>query len=767
MKRAGIPAILLATGIAITFTAAHAKQPSGMAKVAVQQAPQGAQSQSAQSAPSAQEQKGTGVVPPGVKLSDQMPSSAAPGKFEFPSAQTKTLPNGLRVFVVSNNHDPAIAVRLVILTAGSVKDPAGMPGVAQMTANLLTQGTEKRSARDVAEAIDFVGGELAAAAGKDATTVTLDVVKKDIDTGLDLMSDVVLHPAFRGEELDRQRQQLLSSLTLQYSDPDYLASLVFARAVYGDSPYGFPQEGTPEAAKKLQRDDIVKFHDANYAPNQALIGFAGDISPEAAFAAAERYFGAWKKIDVPSAALAAPTAVQGRHIWLVDKPDAVQTQIRAGKLSIPRGDPNHIPMMVADRIFGGGYHSRLNTELRVKKGLTYGAFSTMSAHRFAGSFIVGTFTRTEETVPATKLLVDLVTKMSTGDATSAELQDARDYLAGSYPIASETAEQVTDRVLTVAAFNLPADYNRTFQDRIRAVTAEQVNDMVRRYFTTGDFDLVLVGNVSEFRERLRKEFPDAQYTEIPFEQVDVLASDLRKPHQQSAEVTPESLAAGKQILLAAANAAGGDQLSSVTGLKMTEHGKFFGYQNGAELTVNWLVSYPNRSHGDVSLGSNKVVQICDGKSAWVRFGEQSRDATATIGEFERGIALFGGGWGLYQRVLSGKTTGYAIGEETFNGRKTVGVAVNAPFGNVKLYFDEETHLLAAARYQSAGPQGAVDTEQLWTNYRTVEGRQFAFDTVIYRDGAKFAETSIEDLSLNPAVEDSLFTNAPVATPASK
>lgn len=202
MKRAIIWPVLLAAGISTAGLAVDAKQPAAVARASAP--PQ-----------AAQDQKGTGAVPPGVKLESQMPAAAAPNAFEFPKAATKTLPNGLRVFVVSDHHDPAIAVRLVILTAGSVKDPAGMPGVAQMTAALLTQGTEKRSARDIAEAIDFVGGALAASAGKDSTTVTLDVVKKDIDTGLDLMSDVVLHPAFQAEELDRQRQQLLSGLTLQ------------------------------------------------------------------------------------------------------------------------------------------------------------------------------------------------------------------------------------------------------------------------------------------------------------------------------------------------------------------------------------------------------------------------------------------------------------------------------------------------------------------------------------------------------------------------
>ena len=233
-----------------------------------------------------------------MKLTPEMPAAGAPRPFEFPKAATKTLPNGLRVFVVTDHREPAVAARLVILSAGSIQDPAGMPGVAGMTAGLLTQGTAKRSAKEIAEAIDFVGGTLDAKAGRDATTVTLDVVKKDLGVGMDLLSDVVLHPAFKTEELDRQRQQLLSDLEVQYSDPNYLATLAFARTLYGDSPYGLPEQGTPATVKKLQREDFVKFHDANYAPNQSLLGFAGDITPEEAFAIAEKYFGGWPKLDV-------------------------------------------------------------------------------------------------------------------------------------------------------------------------------------------------------------------------------------------------------------------------------------------------------------------------------------------------------------------------------------------------------------------------------------------------------------------------------------
>jgi zinc protease len=720
-------------------------------------------------------QKASGIVPPGVKLAREMPAPGAPRSFEFPKAAVKTLPNGLRVFVVTDHREPAVAARLVILSAGSIQDPAGMPGVAGMTAGLLTQGTAKRSAKEIAEAIDFVGGTLDAKAGRDATTVTLDVVKKDLSVGMDLLSDVVLQPAFRTEELDRQRQQLLSDLEVQYSDPNYLATLAFARTLYGSSPYGMPEQGTPATVKKLQREDFVKFHDANYAPNQALLGFAGDITPQDAFAIAEKYFGGWPKVDATAAAPPeAPAAATASHVWLIDKPDAVQTQIRVGRIAIRRADPDFLPLDVTNHIFGGSYNSRLNTEVRIKKGLTYGASSAFTPHRFTGSLAVETYTRTEATVDATKLVMNLLTGMSQGKISQKELDFARDYLAGVYPIESETAEQVADRVLTVAAFDLPADYNQTYPEKIRATSLEQVQATARKYFTAGDLDIVLVGNVSAFRDALKKEFADAEITEIPFGQVDVLSPTLRAPKQAASSVaapaaTPESLEQGKQILLAAAQAAGGDALRSVATLGFSENGTLHNPQGDRQLAVTWQVSYPNRSYGEVSLGPTTIVQVCDGTSSWLKFPDGVRDTTGMISEFKRGITLFGGGWGLYQQALAGKITGQAIGEAEIAGKKMLGVAIDGAFGAIKLYFDPTTHLLAAARYQSATDHGASDNEQHWSDYRNVEGRQFAFTTDTYRDGVQLFESTVQAVQINPAVDEAQFAkpaaSAPAAAPA--
>ena len=475
--------------------------------------------------------KGVGVVPPGVKLAPQMPAAAPPKPFSFPRAATRTLENGLRVYVVSDNEQPMVTVSVVLLGAGSINDPAGKPGVANVTADLLTQGTPSRSAQQIAQAIDFVGGALRANADNDGVTVVASVVKKDFNLAMDLVSDILLHPAFIKEELGRRRQQALSNLQVQYSDPGYVAGVLLNRIVYGQHPYGLPGSGTPGSLQKIGREDLVHFWRDRFTPDQALLAFAGDVSPETAFAAADKYLGktSWPRHESKPAAFPAPGSVEGMRIVLVDKPDANQTQIRVGRLGIPRNSPDYIPLYVTNRIFGGGFNSRLSTEVRQKKGLTYGAYSNFNSYKQAGEFSASTFTRTEATVEATKLVVDLIGKMSSGELGPTELDFARDYVAGVFPIQTETGEQVASRILGVVQYDLPADYNDTYQRKVLDVSPARVKEMAGRYFDPSNLDLVLVGNIKEFRAGIKNAFPKAKIEELPFEKVDVLAANLRRP----------------------------------------------------------------------------------------------------------------------------------------------------------------------------------------------------------------------------------------------
>ena len=725
---------------------------------------QGEQADQQSSQTSNQNAHGTLIVPSGVKLVPQMPPAQPPRAFHFPSAETRTLSNGLRVFVIADHRLPAVAVRLVLMSAGSIRDPQGMPGVASMTANMLTQGTQTRSAQQFAQAIDFLGGHIEASASDDDTDASLTIVSRDLDLGMNLLSDAVLHPAFSQDELARQQQQVLSGLRVEYDDPSYLASAVFDRTVFGESPYGLPTEGTPETIAKLTRDDLMKFHDSAYAPNDALLAFSGDVTPERAFALAEKYFGSWEKKELPAEEPVAPPQTEGLHFIVIDKPDAVQTQIRVGNLGIRRSDPDYIPLLVTNRIFGGGFNSRLNTEVRVKKGLTYGANSTFEAARFAGEFVADTFTRTEATAEATKLVIQLISQMSSGDVKPEELKFAQDYLSGVYPIQSETSAQVAERILTVAEFGLAPDYNDTYQQRILAVDDSGAKEMAAKYFNAQNLDIVLVGNAGNFLPAIKAGFPDAQWQEIPFNDLDLLSSNLRQPKAEAPAATPESLQRGHEILMAAAQASGGDSLRSISTVEFSEKGNIYGPQGAIPISVKWQVAYPDKVHAELTLPQGKMSQAFDGKSAWVQTPQGTQDVPPeATGEFQRGISLFGG-WGLYQQAMAGSLKAQYLGQEnTADGKPADVVNWLAPFGTVKLYFDSSTHLLVEAKYNSMGMQGPEPADERWSDFHAVEGRQFPFQFVTYRSGAKYTDSTVEEIHINTPVDPSVFVKS--ASPA--
>lgn len=708
---------------------------------------------------------GTGVVPSGVKLDSQMPAPQPLRLFHFPRAETRTLPNGLRVFAVSDHRLPAVAVRLVLTSAGATNDPAGMPGIASMTAAMLTQGTQTRSAQQFAQAIDFVGGHLTASASSDDTNAALTIVSRDLERGMTLLSDAVLHPAFSQEGLDRQKQQVLSHLRTEYGDPAYLASAVFDRAVYGESPYGMPSGGTLETVGKITRGDLVKFHDSNYAPNRALLALVGDVTPEQAFALAEKYFGSWEKKESPIAEPVAPPQTQGLHFIVIDQPNAAQTQIRVGALGVRRNSPDYIPLLVTNRIFGGGYNSRLDTQVRIKKGLTYAANSSFEANRFAGAFVADTFTPTQAAAEATNIIVDLISQMSSGGVKPDELKFAEDYLSGIFPIQSETAAQVAGRILAVAEYGLAPDFNETYQQKILGVNESSVKQMAARYFNAQNLDVVLVGNAAQLVSAVKFEFPGAQVQQIPFNELDLLSANLRRTKSEVAPPTPESLQHGLEVVKAAAQAAGGESLRSVSTLEFSQDGNIYTPQGPVAISVKSQIAYPDRVRVDVTSPMGRMTQASNGKSGWVQSPQGVEDIPVrAIGEFQRGINLYGG-WGLYQQALAGNVkVQYIDQENTPDGKPADVVNWMAPFGAIELYFDSGTHLLVEAKYSSASMQGSIQTDQQWSDFHTVEGRQFPFRTVTYTNGAKFSDSMIQEIHINPALDPSFFTKPAAGAP---
>lgn len=431
----------------------------------------------------------------------QAPPAVAPERpFKFPAHTATKLENGLTVFVVEDHRQPVVSATLMLPSAGSSAHGAKDAGLAAMTAALLRQGTAARSAQQIAESIDKVGGSLSSSASADSTQASVTVLTSSLDTGFDLLADIVQRPAFAAEEIERWRRQTLSNLQVAYRDPEYLRDVVGERVAYGNHPYALPSDGFPSTVATLSRDAVVAFHKERYTPSGSYLAIAGDIAPDAALGLARKYFAAWKGAAGTLPSAPAPTA--SRRIIVVDQPDAVQTQFGVFGVGVPRNHPDWLALSVANQIFGGSFNSRLNLRLRAKEGLTYGANSSIASNRTAGLWNATSFTRTEESARALKVTIEVIDEFKKNPATAAELAEATSYLSGVFALQTETAAAVAGRVLASALHGLPADYWQTYRDRVKKMSAADVAAAVQRHFMTDQLTIVAVGNASGFAKDL-------------------------------------------------------------------------------------------------------------------------------------------------------------------------------------------------------------------------------------------------------------------------
>jgi zinc protease len=458
-------------------------------------------------------------------------------ELRFPAFAQKRLANGLRLVAIERHTDPEVSLRLVV-PAGKLYEPTAKAGLAGATAALLTQGTATRSAQQIAAAIDGVGGTLSAGSGADFVYVSASVTSDQLGLALELLADVVLHPSFPADELERWRRKSLSNLELQTANPAYLADVAFQRAVYGTFPYAYPMRGTPESVRALTRDDLVAFHRVHYRPNGAILAVVGDFKPEQALTDVKRAFGRWARGAAPRPPALALPGYQRHRVLVVDKPDAVQTQIRVGQAAIRYTDPDFFTADVFATVLGGGSNGRLFQEIRRKRGLAYGAYCGLAEQLVSGHFAANTSTKTESTIEALRLTMELVAGMAKAPVPKVELDEAKTYLNGSFPLEIETADDVASRVLTTLSYGLGREFLDDFRDRISAVTAAQVQRFAGARLHPDRMVVVLVGKAAAFGPELAKQL--GPYETIPAAELDPLAADLRKPPAPPAAPRPGS-----------------------------------------------------------------------------------------------------------------------------------------------------------------------------------------------------------------------------------
>lgn len=455
------------------------------------------------------------------------PPPAAPRQVNVPQPVEKTLANGLRVIVISKRDVPLVAFNLVVKT-GSEADPAGRSGLAQITAATLTQGTKRRTAEQIAQGVEALGATLQAEAGWDATTIDVSVLSSKLPQALEYVADMTRNATFAAAEVERLRQQTLDALRVEMGQPRSIAGFVASRVVYGNHAYGQSVGGTVGSLEAIQRQDLVDFHARYYRPENSVLVFGGDVEPARAFELAQSMFGAWKgaKVDGATSAQAAPVTAIEPRVVVIDMPDAGQAAVVVARPGVRRVDPAAFPAMVANSVLGGGYSSRLNQEVRIKRGLSYGAGSAFDLRREAGPFLARAETKNESAAEVAGIIVDELNRLGTTDIAESELVPRKAALIGNFGRSLETSSGLVARVATLALYGQDLDEVNRYIGKVEAVTPAVMREFSGKQLAGTTASIVIVGDAKKFLEALKVRF--AKVEVLPVDELDLDSTTLRK-----------------------------------------------------------------------------------------------------------------------------------------------------------------------------------------------------------------------------------------------
>jgi zinc protease len=418
-------------------------------------------------------------------------------KVRFPRPKSFQLPNGLTVYVLEDHRLPAVRMRL-LMHAGTLFQPK--PGVAEMTASMLTEGTQTRPYRQLAEEIESIGANVNAGAETDTATLSASGLSESTDTLIALMADVLLHPTFPADRLERIKFQQTSQISQRRTNPTALTAELAARVFYGGTPYARISPKAPEIAAVTQ-SDLVAYHDAYYRPNGALLGVSGDVDVKTLRAKLETALADWKPAD--KTAELPPADFKPKEttkVYLVDRPGSAQTVLQFGNLAVRYKDPDYIPLVVANRILGGGSSGRLFQNIREQKGYTYGAYSALNASQWPGVWSASASVRTPVTEPAAHEFLNEFSRLQEQTVPDSELEQAKRSLIGSFAGTMESAEGILDRTLVLVQNGLPLDYWDTYPAHIEAVSAADVQRVARQYLGKNRIQVLAVGERSQIEE---------------------------------------------------------------------------------------------------------------------------------------------------------------------------------------------------------------------------------------------------------------------------
>lgn len=446
----------------------------------------------------------------GVKRPDAFPAKPPIAKtttrgfdLEFEEAR---LDNGLTIKVVPNHEVPFVSVMLG-LTNGAWTE--SKPATATMTLQMLTKGTQRHTEAQLAQALEQYGISLGGSADMDTSSIGMNSLTEHLDRGMGLLAEVVLTPTFDKEEFAKLVKQQVTGLQIQEQDPEYLAGKTFNEILFNGHPYGRPAQGTPQDVERLTPEDLTLWWSKFARPDQATLIFAGDIDKKQAVDMAKRYLGSWKTDLVETSIVLADIPEQSpTTIYLVDRPGSAQAQIQAGQLGLTRhNQPDYFISLIAGNYFGGSFHSRLNESIRVKRGLSYGAFGGFQPMAMAGTFVISTFTKNASAAETVKVIIEQVKEFETVPPTDEEFFDTRSYFLGSFARNRETPQDIARDLWMLESQRLGNDYFKRLFKTMNKMEQHDCLELAKRTADPERLTIVVIGDANQLEESLTKIAP--------------------------------------------------------------------------------------------------------------------------------------------------------------------------------------------------------------------------------------------------------------------
>jgi zinc protease len=426
------------------------------------------------------------------------------------------LDNGLLVMGLEYHKLPLVHIT-VMVKRGSERDPEGKEGLADLTAEMVTLGTKVRDSQRLALEMEQLGARYSASSGQDASFVEVVGLSDTFPFLMDLLGDMLLRSTFPQKEMEQARQRRIAGLIQQRDQAEVIADEIINQRLLAGTSYAHPTYGTIPSLAGLAAGDPRSFYRRHYSPVEAVLLVIGDLTSEQIRQKAEDILGGWKAERRIEDRLSAPAKPKGRRIIAVNRPDLTQSQIRAGLLGIKRRDANYIPFKVMNYIFGGGgFSCRLMQRIRAERGYTYGIASTFEAGSITGPFIISTFTPTATTVPVVEEILKVMEEFIAEGARAQELEEAKRFFSGSFPLKLETPGQLAGELLQLELYGIPFDYLSSYRAAIEEVTLDKINSLAAAYLVPEDLILVVVGRAEEFMEPLRNwgDVEMVEYSEI-------------------------------------------------------------------------------------------------------------------------------------------------------------------------------------------------------------------------------------------------------------